>query len=66
MNQSLLTLKEVAVYLHIAPLTVHRLIDRGDLPAIKVGRVWRIRQGDLETYLDRARSRPKGEKEQEP
>lgn len=63
-QETMLTIREVAKYLHVVPLTVYRMIDRGDLPAIKVGRVWRIRQQDLQAYLDRSTSRPKGEKEQ--
>jgi excisionase family DNA binding protein len=67
MNQDvMLTIKEVAQYLHVVPLTVYRMIDRGDLPAVKVGRVWRIRQQDLQAYLDRSTSRPRSEKEREP
>lgn len=64
-SESMLTLKEVARYLHVVPLTVYRMIDRGDLPAVKVGRVWRIRKQDLEAYLGRSASRPRGGKEEE-
>ena len=64
-SETLLTLKEVARYLHVVPLTVHRMIDRGDLPAVKVGRVWRIRKQDLQAYLDRSTSRPRVEREEE-
>lgn len=62
-RESMLTIKEVAQYLHVVPLTIYRMIDRGDLPAAKVGKVWRIRQQDVEAYLDRSASQPKGEKE---
>ena len=55
----LMTVKEVARYLHVVQLTVYRMIDRGDLPAVKVGRVWRIRRQDLEDYLKRSTSQPK-------
>ena len=34
-------------------MTVYRMISRGDLKAIKVGRVWRVRWQDIERYLDR-------------
>lgn len=64
-SESMLTLKEVARYLHVVPLTVYRMIDRGDLSAVKVGRVWRIRKQDLQAYLERSASRPRSEKEEE-
>lgn len=56
-QQTMLTIGEVAEYLKVAPLTVYRIIDRGDLVAIKVGRVWRVREQDLQLYLDRSSSR---------
>ena len=64
-EEAMLTITEVARYLQVVPLTVYRAIDRGDLRAVKVGRVWRIRREDLQAYVDRAASRPRGEKEQE-
>lgn len=64
-SETMLTLKEVARYLHVVPLTVYRMIDRGDLPAVKVGRVWRFRKEDLQAYLNRSASRPRGEREEE-
>jgi excisionase family DNA binding protein len=58
-RDTLLTTREVARYLHVVPITIYRMIDRGDLPAIKVGHVWRIRRQDLEDYLRRSASQPK-------
>ena len=58
-QDALMTVKEVARYLHVVQLTVYRMIDRGDLPAIKVGSRWRIRRQDLEDYLKRSTSQPK-------
>jgi excisionase family DNA binding protein len=53
-EEAMLTITEVARYLQVVPLTVYRMIDRGDLSAVKVGRVWRIRQQDLQAYVDRS------------
>jgi excisionase family DNA binding protein len=53
-EDNLLTTKEVAKYLHVVQLTVYRMIDRGDLQAVKVGSVWRIRWTDLQDYLSRS------------
>jgi PTS system nitrogen regulatory IIA component len=52
-EDALLTIREVAKYLHVVQLTVYRMIKRGDLKAIKVGRVWRVRREDLERYVNR-------------
>jgi len=52
-KDTLLTVQEVARYMHVVPITVYRMIDRGDLKAVKVGRVWRVRWEDLQDYLNR-------------
>jgi excisionase family DNA binding protein len=64
-KDALLTVAEVAHYLHVVTMTVYRMIDRGDLKAVKVGRVWRVRREDLERYLNRPVPRDLGKKEAE-
>jgi excisionase family DNA binding protein len=49
---------ESAQYLGITPRTLYRLIDRGDLPAYRFGRVIRLRAGDVEDYVESARVQP--------
>lgn len=39
-------------------MTVYRLIKAGDLPALRVGKNYRIRGGDLAAYLDASSTRP--------
>jgi excisionase family DNA binding protein len=51
MSVTLLTAAEVAEQLRVSTMTVYRLIRRGELPAVRVGRNYRVREGDLETYL---------------
>lgn len=41
-DHRMMTVKEVADYLSIATSTVYRLIERGALPALKVGSGWRF------------------------
>ncbi|MBI4282338.1 MAG: response regulator [Chloroflexi bacterium] len=47
----LLTIKEAASYLRMNPLTVYRLASKGKMPAVKVGRHWRVHQDALESWL---------------
>jgi excisionase family DNA binding protein len=51
MTQRLLTAGEVAEQLRVSTMTVYRLIRRGELPAVRVGRNYRVRSEDLEQYL---------------
>jgi excisionase family DNA binding protein len=46
-----LTPKQAAEYLQVVDRTIHRMIERGDLHAVKIGRVWRIRKIDVDEYL---------------
>ena len=52
LGERLLTVAEVADELRVSNMTVYRLIKRGDLAAIRVGKNYRIRQVDLEAYLE--------------
>ena len=47
-----LTVQEVAGLLRVSVMTVHRLIRAKTLPATRVGKVFRIREADLEEYVD--------------
>lgn len=48
----ILRLREVADYLCIHKNTVYKLIRRGDLPAFRVGKSWRIRREVLAALLE--------------
>lgn len=47
----LLTVAEVADLLRVSNMTVYRLIKGGELPALRVGKNFRIREQDLDDYL---------------
>ena len=49
---ALLTVREVAGSMRVSTMTVYRLIRAGDLPAIRVGKHFRIRTIDLEHYFE--------------
>ena len=46
-----MTVGEVAAVLRVSTMTVYRLINSGDLPAVRVGRSLRLRSEDLDRYL---------------
>lgn len=41
----IMTIKDVAKFLILHPLTVYRLVQEGKIPAFKVGRQWRNKKG---------------------
>ena len=46
-----LTTEDVEEILQVNPRTVYRLIKRGSIPALRVGRQWRFRRKDVEAWL---------------
>ena len=46
-----LTAAEVASILRVSTMTVYRLIKAGDLPAVRVGKSYRMREDDIDRYL---------------
>ena len=51
LEHDLLTPAEVIDYLRVNVRTVYRLMRTGELPAVRVGRQWRIRRADLDSWL---------------
>jgi excisionase family DNA binding protein len=47
-----LTVAEVARRLRVSNMTVYRLINAGQLPAARIGKSYRIRDTDVDTYLE--------------
>ena len=56
MTEPFLTPPEVLMRLRVNVKTLYRLIGTGELPAVRVGRQWRVRPHDLETWLRRHES----------
>lgn len=47
----LFTVAEVADVMRVSNMTVYRLIKTGELPAVRVGKGYRIFESDLERFL---------------
>jgi excisionase family DNA binding protein len=52
MDEAFLTTEEVLEYLQVNLRTVYRLIKAGRIPAVRVGRQWRFRKGDIDAWLE--------------
>ena len=48
----LLTVAEVAALLRLSKMTIYRLMDKGQLPALRVGRSFRIPRESVQALLD--------------
>lgn len=48
---SYVTVAEVADQLRVSNMTVYRLVQSGQLAAVRVGRSYRIREDDVDRYI---------------
>jgi len=46
-----LTIAEVASVMRVSKMTVYRLVHSGELPAVRVGRSFRVSEEDVNEYL---------------
>ena len=46
-----LTIAEVASKMSVSKMTVYRLVHSGELPALRVGRSFRVTEDDVNEYL---------------
>ena len=46
-----LTIAEVASLMRVSKMTVYRLVHGGELPAVRVGRSFRVLEEDVNEYL---------------
>jgi nitrogen PTS system EIIA component len=49
----LFTPKQLAEYLQLSPRTVYRMLERNELPGVRVGGQWRFRKSAVDYWLDR-------------
>ena len=47
-----LTVAEVADVMRVSKMTVYRMVHNGDLPAVRVGRSFRVPEDAVHTYLE--------------
>jgi excisionase family DNA binding protein len=55
-SRALVTIKDSAAYLSCSRRHVERLLARGELPRVKLGRAVRIAIADLDSYIETRRS----------
>jgi excisionase family DNA binding protein len=50
-NNNLMDVQETATYVGLSTFTVRRLAKQGSLPAAKIGRAYRFKREDIDSYL---------------
>ena len=52
-DDSFLTTADALAYLKTTPRTLYRRLANGEIPAVRLGRQWRFRKGDLDRWVGR-------------
>lgn len=47
-----------AAYLGLTLRTLYKLLDEGEIPAYKIGRVLRVRRSEVDEFIERSRIEP--------
>jgi excisionase family DNA binding protein len=50
--ENLLTVKEVAALLRVSAQTLYKMLEQGDIPAVKVGSQWRFDREKIRAWID--------------
>ncbi|MEW6609726.1 MAG: helix-turn-helix domain-containing protein [bacterium] len=56
MLEDLLTTRQLADYLKVHEMTIYKLLQSQEIPAIKVGRKWRFRKTTIKLWLEERES----------
>ena len=56
LDREFYTVKELAGLLRVSPLTIYRLVSKGDIPCYSIGQAKRFRRWDIKSFLTRQRS----------
>ncbi|MFC1667526.1 helix-turn-helix domain-containing protein [Candidatus Omnitrophota bacterium] len=50
-SRAVLTIKDIAEYLNLHPMTVYKHVKNGKIPAFKIGVSWRIRKDSIKKWI---------------
>jgi excisionase family DNA binding protein len=56
MQDNVLTIEELAVYLKISKSSLYKLAQKGEVPGQKVGKHWRFRRDIIDQWLANSQS----------
>ena len=59
-NEGYMSLEEVADMMGVTYQLIYRLVRSGELPAVRLGKLYRVSKSDLNEYLERSKSTASG------
>ena len=50
--ENMLTVKEVAALLRVSTQTLYKMLEQGEIPAVKIGSQWRFDREKIKAWID--------------
>lgn len=48
----MITAKDIAIRLRVSPMTVYRMLETGEIPSMRFGRLYRVYRDQFEAWLE--------------
>lgn len=62
-EDKMMNVREVAELLHVSEMTIYKVVNKGTLPAFKVGGQWRFKRELLDEWISNESNKERLEKE---
>lgn len=59
-SKQVMTVKDIADYLDVHPMTIYKYVREGKIPAFKIGTSWRIRKDSIKKWMEQNEQRNNG------
>ena len=53
-SNQVMTVKDIADYLHMHPMTIYKYVKEGKIPAFKIGASWRVRRDSIQKWIKKS------------
>jgi len=53
--EKLMTLSQLAEYLQLGKSTVYKMVQKGEIPGIKIANQWRFKKEDIDKWLNKTK-----------
>jgi len=57
-SEDVMTIKEVAVFLKVKPVTIYKLLNQKKIPGIKISGAWRFKRSLINEWIDEGMQNP--------
>ena len=57
-SEDVMTIKEVAVFLKVKPVTIYKLLNQKKIPGVKISGAWRFKRSLINEWIDEGMQNP--------